>query len=80
MGDKFMKNLNMTVTKPGGVNSGKVVSTHAEMVLYMICYMYCHYQRTSRTMTEGRFTLAEVEFLSKQQTNEEVYQEHTENI
>ena len=75
MDDKVVKTLCQTMRKPGGGEAGTVVSTRAEMALYVTCYMARHYQRTDRTMTAASITLAKVETFSKRRTNEEGYKE-----
>ena len=75
MDDKVVKTLCQTMRKPGGGEAGTVVSTRAEIALYVTCYMARHYQRTNRTMTEASITLAKVETFSKRRTNEEGYKE-----
>ena len=65
MDDKVVKTLCQTMRKPGGGEAGTVVSTRAEMALYVTCYMARHYQRTDRTMTAASITLAKVETFSK---------------
>jgi hypothetical protein len=56
MDDKVVKTLCQTSRKPGGGKNEVVVSTRAEMALYVVCYMARHYKRTSRTMTEDGIT------------------------
>jgi hypothetical protein len=80
MDDKVVKTLCQTMRKPGGGEAGTVVSTRAEMALYVTCYMARHYQRTSRTMTEASITLAKVETFSKRRTNEEGYKEPVDKM
>jgi hypothetical protein len=80
MDNKVVKTLCQTMRKPGGGENGCVVATHAEMVLYLVCYMARHYQRTSRTMTVASIPLAEVESFSKCRTNEHGYKEPTEKM
>ena len=73
--DKVVKTLCQTMRKPGGGEEGTVVSTRAEMALYVTCYMARHYQRTDRTMTAASITMAKIETFSKRRTNEEGYKE-----
>jgi hypothetical protein len=80
MDDKVVKTLCQTMRKPGAGENGVVVSTCAEMALYVVCYIARHYKRTSRTMTEAGITLEEVESFSKRCTNEEGYKEPTEKM
>ena len=73
--DKVVKTLCQTMRKPGGGEEGTVVSTRAEMALYVTCYMARHYQRTDRTMTAASIAMAKIETFSKRRTNEEGYKE-----
>jgi hypothetical protein len=66
--------------RPGGESHGCVVSTRAEMALYVVCYMARHYQRTSHTMTGASITLVEIVSFSKGRTNKEGYRASTEKI
>jgi hypothetical protein len=80
MDNKVVETLCQNMRKPGGGENGVVVSTSAEMALYVVCYMARHYKRTSRTMTEAGITLEEVESFSKRRINEEGYKEPTEKM
>ena len=80
MDDKVVKTLCQTMRKPGGGEAGTVVSTRAEMALFVVCYMARHYDRTNRTMTEASITLAKVETFSKRRTNEEGYKEPADKM
>jgi hypothetical protein len=80
MDDKTVKTLCQTMRKPGGGEAGVVVSTRAEMALFVICYMARHYNCTTRTMTEASITLAMVETFSKRRMNEEGYKESADKM
>jgi hypothetical protein len=80
MDDKVRKTLSQTMKKPGGGESGCVISTRAEMALYVACYMARHYQCKSRTMTVASTKLPEVESIFKRRRNKECYKEPTSKM